>query len=239
MGAAMNNTAAETCSVFGATGELFGYFDADDALIWYCGQHKLREWSADRHHVPAVKGETPPTQTLEELAERLHHKIDEGIKVVEDLQLECGRMLLEMRHRVEAGEAGDVTWWQWFETRFPPDYVSRKHIERWMGIASKADPEAAAVEYRERAAGYQRSYRERISHRQCEIQTQPEPEPPQQAHPAPKPTSDPVAVAEAFIPKVVEQLRRMTIEQRKAFRWKIDEAMRESNLDVIEFWRTR
>jgi hypothetical protein len=39
------------------------------------------------------------------------------------------------------------------------------------------------------------------------------------------------ARAEAFIPKIVKLMRRMTPQQRVDFRWTIDEAMREGRLD--------
>jgi hypothetical protein len=56
-------------------------------------------------------------------------------------RVQAGQKLLELRQRIEAGEEGDVAWWDWFETQ---DIVrSRKDAEKLMRIASAEDPEAA------------------------------------------------------------------------------------------------
>lgn len=53
-------------------------------------------------------------------------------------RLEAGRMLLELRARVEA-EGGD--WWKWRNGKFDR---SRKDMEKLMRMASADDPEGAA-----------------------------------------------------------------------------------------------
>jgi hypothetical protein len=168
--------AALRCPQCGAVGK-FGYRDAASVLRWYCAEHRLAAGWADEHlPAPVESDDTPvvnvPAQSLEDLTAQFHAMLDEGRRLthrrqlldgkIDDLQLRCGRKLLEMRRRVEAGEVGDlaaVDWWGWYADAVPG--ISRKQAERWMAIAAADDPQAAAVEYRERAASHQRAYRER------------------------------------------------------------------------------
>ena len=57
-----------------------------------------------------------------------------------DRRIQLGLDLLEARARVEAGEEGDVTWWEWFESKFTQ---SRRDAERVMQIASAENPQGA------------------------------------------------------------------------------------------------
>jgi hypothetical protein len=170
--------------------------------------------------VPAAPG-----QSLEDLTRQLHAMVDEGRRLhakrvvldgkIEDLQLRCGQRLIEMRRRIEAGEVGDlaaVDWWGWYADAVP--HISRKYAERWMAIASAADPEAAAVEYRERNASYQRAHRERARiasaappldlTRECKIQAPEEkgtaPDSQTEELPPPAEASAPVLVARKRAP---------------------------------------
>jgi hypothetical protein len=60
----------------------------------------------------------------------------------------AGQTLLELRRRVEAGEAGEgVNWWQWFEANVER---SRKDCEKLMKLAAADDPELTFAEERER-----------------------------------------------------------------------------------------
>ncbi|MCX7310194.1 MAG: hypothetical protein NTV56_00335 [Alphaproteobacteria bacterium] len=47
---------------------------------------------------------------------------------------------LTLRERIEAGEAGDARWWDWYKDNIAR---SRRDGERVMKIARDADPEAA------------------------------------------------------------------------------------------------
>ncbi len=58
-------------------------------------------------------------------------------------QLQAGWRLLALRERVEAGEAGQVTWWEYFDTQFTGHIKSRKYAEKLMRWAKSDDPEAA------------------------------------------------------------------------------------------------
>jgi hypothetical protein len=134
----------------------------------------------DRLGPQSIEGEVmPPLPSLEQEAEAFLQMVQVGRELhaalrrannrtqrlnrqIDDLCLALGHKLIDMRERVEAGEAGDeaaLAWWEWFAD-FIPD-VSRKHAERWMSIASQVEPATAAVEYRQRDAAYQRAYRQR------------------------------------------------------------------------------
>jgi hypothetical protein len=57
-------------------------------------------------------------------------------------RLTAGQKLLELRARIEAGEAGDgVSWWEWFASA--DISRSRKDAEKLMRMARSDDPEAA------------------------------------------------------------------------------------------------
>ena len=166
--APQDSTACRQC---GRSAE-FGY-RADGEMHWYCADHQLAVSYADARRPAPVNSGTevevtiPHQWSLEELTKRFHRKVDEGRRLHEkmnDLQLKLGQMLLEMRQRVESGETGDlaaVDWWGWYSDAVP--HVSRGQAERWMAIAAAQDPQAAALEYRDRDAGYSRAYRARRS----------------------------------------------------------------------------
>jgi hypothetical protein len=59
-------------------------------------------------------------------------------------RLAAGQLLLQLRRRIEAGEEGDVAWWDWFEKQDMGR--GRKDCERLMRIASAEDPEAALAD---------------------------------------------------------------------------------------------
>jgi hypothetical protein len=76
-------------------------------------------------------------------------------------RIKLGQDLLEARTRVEAGEEGSgITWWQWFEKKFPQ---SRSTAERAMQIAVAENPQAADEAVKARNALANRAYRARQS----------------------------------------------------------------------------
>jgi hypothetical protein len=82
-------------------------------------------------------------------------------------RLNAGRMLLDLRRRVEGEGTND--WWKWQEGKFAR---SRKDIEKLMRMAKADDPEAAAELERTQT-------RERVqAHRALERTVRSEPEPP-------------------------------------------------------------
>ena len=76
-------------------------------------------------------------RTVDELVHVAHKKwdqLDATINKVGSARLEAGRVLLELRTRVEAGEVGDlaaVDWWGWFEDNFTR---SRSDAEKVAGV---------------------------------------------------------------------------------------------------------
>src|SRR6516162_291418 len=56
-------------------------------------------------------------------------------------RIKLGYILLELQHRIDAGENGDqCTFWEWFDDMVPH---SRSDAEKVMAIAREADPDAA------------------------------------------------------------------------------------------------
>lgn len=58
-------------------------------------------------------------------------------------QLQAGTRLLALRERVEVGEAGEISWWEYFDTQFTGHIKSRKYAEKLMKWARSDDPEGA------------------------------------------------------------------------------------------------
>jgi hypothetical protein len=89
--------------------------------------------------------------SLDEAVRAIHLKFDEAIKAdikAHKARIATGQLLLDLRRRIESGEAGaDVEWWPWYESKF---VRSRKDAERLMRIASAEDPEAALIGEREK-----------------------------------------------------------------------------------------
>jgi hypothetical protein len=93
--------------------------------------------------------------TLNEMVNEIHRQFAEAMrcdKKAYSSRIYAGQLLLELRARIEAGEAGDgVNWWDWYATKF---VRSRKDAEKVMRLAREDDPEAAHEE--EKAAQRQR-----------------------------------------------------------------------------------
>lgn len=74
-------------------------------------------------------------------------------------RLQAGQLLLQLRERIESGEAGNgINWWEWCEQHIER---SRKDCETLLRIANAADPEAAALGDRERVRLAVAKHRER------------------------------------------------------------------------------
>jgi hypothetical protein len=89
--------------------------------------------------------------SLQEAIDEIHRQFGEALsndRKAESCRLYAGKLLLALRQRIEAGEAGEgVNWWQWYESKF---VRSRKDAEKVMRLASAEDFEAA--EAKEKAA---------------------------------------------------------------------------------------
>ena len=74
-------------------------------------------------------------------------------------RLQAGQLLLQLRERIESGEAGNgINWWEWCEQHIER---SRKDCETLLRIANAPDPEAAALGDRERVRLAVAKHRER------------------------------------------------------------------------------
>jgi hypothetical protein len=102
-------------------------------------------------------------QTIDEAIREIHGKFAEALASdgkAFNARLAAGQMLIILRERVEAGEAGNgVEWWPWYESKF---VRSRKDAEKVMALARAEDPEAAAEEARARNSEHQRQHKSRL-----------------------------------------------------------------------------
>jgi len=103
-------------------------------------------------------------QTLDEAVREIHRQFAEeqsSKKKAYRHRLRAGEMLLALRKRIEAGEAGvNMSWWDWYESKF---VRSRRDAEKVMALAQADDPEAALEN--ERAANRERMANKRAAHK--------------------------------------------------------------------------
>lgn len=102
-----------------------------------------------------------PFFSLDEAVLRIHRKWERVVDAQQkahSARVECGMELLALRARIEAGEAGAVSWWEWYPTKFTR---SRQDAEKVMAIASAANPEQADAAAKARNAEINRAYRQR------------------------------------------------------------------------------
>lgn len=81
--------------------------------------------------------------SLEELVRKFRWRvvaISRAEKRIQNQRVEAGKLLLEMRRRVEGGEVGKTTWWAWYEANAG---YSRKTGEELMRWASSENPTEA------------------------------------------------------------------------------------------------
>ena len=85
-----------------------------------------------------------PMHTIEEMIHLVHEKFEIVVSTQGkyfSARIECGRLLNELRDRIEAGEVGELaTWWEWYDDHFTRN---RSDAERLMAIAAAEDPVAA------------------------------------------------------------------------------------------------
>ena len=89
-----------------------------------------------------------PSQQSERSVDDLVIEVRRHIKEGEEHQLRAGLLLLELRRRIQAGEAGAISWWAWYERRFKGYISSRKYAEQLMRWARSEDPVAAIEAHR-------------------------------------------------------------------------------------------
>jgi hypothetical protein len=102
-----------------------------------------------------------PFVSLDEAVLRIHRKwerVVEAEQKANSSRVECGIELLALRARIEDGEAGAISWWNYYEKKFTR---SRQDAEKVMAIASAANPEQAHAVAKARNAEINRAYRQR------------------------------------------------------------------------------
>jgi hypothetical protein len=115
-----------------------------------------------------------PFISLDDAVFRVHRKWDRAFDAYVKFtaaRLECGTELLALRARIEAGEAGEVRWWNWYKQKFTR---SRADAEKIMAIASSMNPELAHAAAKARNAEINRAYRQREQNRSRSREREPD-----------------------------------------------------------------
>ena len=87
-----------------------------------------------------------PCASLDEAVVDIHKEFQRVVDAHGKLmaaRIRCGVKLLALKARIEAGEAGAIGWWAWYDTKFARD---RRDAERVMAIAAAQNPEAVHEE---------------------------------------------------------------------------------------------
>jgi len=118
-----------------------------------------------------------PFISLDDAVLRVHRKWEQAFNAFTKFtaaRIECGAELLALRARIEAGEAGEISWWEWYQQKFTR---SRADAEKLMAIASNMNPELAHAAAKARNAEINRAYRQRQQQPSRSREREPEPEP--------------------------------------------------------------
>src|SRR5262245_24101100 len=85
-------------------------------------------------------------QSLKQVLTEVHRQFSnatEGNNKADRARIRAGVLLLQLRERIEAGEAGEgVKWWTWYRDNCVRD---RKDAEKVMKLAASENPDAAAA----------------------------------------------------------------------------------------------
>jgi hypothetical protein len=157
--------------------------------------------------------------TLDEMVSEIHRQFDEAMrceKKAYSARIYTGQLLLELRARIEAGEAGDnINWWEWHEAKF---VRSRRDAEKVMALAKADDPEAAHEQEKAKAREGMRQRRAANVSRDPDPDNEPGDDERSDDAPCdnkPKHDNDPAEDAEDISPKppTQRQLRRLFLSQ--------------------------
>lgn len=99
-------------------------------------------------------------QTLNELARR----IEDQAHALDDQVLAVARLLQEARRRVNNGEAGTQTWWQWAAKNIR---LQKSRLRELMHIADAEDPIEALTTLRKRGLQRVQKHREKKTNARC------------------------------------------------------------------------
>jgi hypothetical protein len=86
-----------------------------------------------------------PFISLDEAVLRIHRKWERVIDAqqkVHSARVECGMDLLALRARIETGEAGAISWWNWYQQKFTRSRASTRRVMmptyQWRSILLRA-----------------------------------------------------------------------------------------------------
>jgi hypothetical protein len=99
---------------------------------------------------------------LNEEIEKFKTKIQKKREEVKAIRLQIALELLDLKRRIEDGEAGDeaaLDWWDWYSDNF---WLSRSEAEKLLAIAGSSDPPEAMERMREQTRLRNIAYRERL-----------------------------------------------------------------------------
>lgn len=103
-----------------------------------------------------------PVYTIDELVFLIRKQFDCVVTTQQKFfaaRIEAGRLLLQLKARIDAGEVGELAvWWEWYDDNF---HRSRRDAERVMALAAAEDPVAAHEA--EKAATRERMQKLRIA----------------------------------------------------------------------------
>jgi hypothetical protein len=89
-------------------------------------------------------------ETIKQVVARIEAsfaKVAQYSEKVDQFRISAGKQLVELKARIEAGEAGKgVRWWTWYAENFTKR--TRRDAQKVMALANADDPEAAAAEER-------------------------------------------------------------------------------------------
>ncbi len=100
-------------------------------------------------------------QTLESLAEHISENVkqaDKYINQADQLVIEAAQMVVEAKKRVDQGDAGDISWYEWAELHIG---LKKTRLDELHSIGSVGDPLDRAREIRELAKARAQRHRDK------------------------------------------------------------------------------
>jgi hypothetical protein len=156
-------------------------------------------------------------RTIDELVLAAHKKWEwiDGVKTkYHSARAELAVTLLELRQRVEAGECGQVTWWEWYGDHFTR---SRGDAEKLLAIASADEPLAAYIAAKASDAERSQKYRDQkklpSDRQRGNSTTQSKPKFTVVSAPDPEPDE----IREELIDQAMDIVKMLTLQERLRF----------------------
>jgi len=139
--------------------------DDNSPTLLPCGSGRLLPpMPLPPHLRQAADGDMP---TLDHLAREINVRLQRAAQA-DDHRIAAGRLLIDAQKRVEAGEAGDITWSDWVK-----QYIERSpgDVRKVMSLARADDPVTARGQEKERA----RRGMARLRHERANVSAPPQP----------------------------------------------------------------